>query len=374
MPKGTRKTGEQKNLPLFKWIGGKRWLTKELVEATKIVCPKGTDTYIEPFLGGGGAFFSLLPELKKLGIKKYVINDLNPMLMNIYQQVLSNHTELKKEFEELEKAFYSEVERLGGKKIYDLPAKDKAAIKTALGDDTGNGYSGAVLFFNNAKNRFNELKFQNKLTAKDKTEAAALLIFLQAHGFNGIYRENSRGEYNVPFNWSNGKPNTAERLKRIDEMHKTLIGINLALECSDVFALLDKYKDGDTFIYIDPPYLNPEENEAGLLRREVNRLIGEGKIEEAEKLNKTIKGARTENRYNADHFGFEEQMRLLEWLKKNKACFLYSNHCVSGIERFFKQVPTWDYKIVARKNIISASTKTRGKDKNEILGWGCKKT
>ena len=368
----TRETYMTTRETMFKWIGGKKWLRVRLAEKTRELINNET-TYIEPFVGGLGAFLAILPELKQ--VNKIILNDINKNIIEIYRLTKSNPESLIEKYLELELAFEKQATSISGDDVYDLP-KDK--IKEALGDDvSGNKkkmLKGAVLYFNNTKKIFNELKKKSNLSDEETLEISATLIFLQSHSFNGIYRENLSGEYNVPFNWSPHTERKDRRVEIIRELSELFNKRNAIFENMDVFTLLDKYRSENAFVYLDPPYLNTNENTI----EETSRLIADAwnesedidDFKDAEKtllyLNKGI--SKSENKYNKDHFGVNEQKKLLSRLVHGDWSFLYSNHELSTIIKYFDGA-NLSHVILNRKNIISSKADGRGNDKEEILGW-----
>ena len=357
---------------IFKWIGGKKWLGACLSEkANEIITSEAT--YIEPFVGGLGSFLAILPKIKQAD--KIILNDINRNIIEIYKLTKSNPEALIKEYLRLELEFEEQVISIAGEEVYNLP---KAELKEALGDDvSGNRKKtlrGAVLYFNNIKKRFNSLKIKTKLSKEESIEISSILIFLQSHSFNGVYRENLSGEYNVPFNWSPHTERKKRRIEIIRELSKLFCDRKVIFENMDVFKLLDKYKDENSFIYLDPPYLNVNENAI----EETNRLIADAwneyedieELKEREKsllfLNKGI--SKSENKYNKDHFGVKEQKKLLSILVNGNKSFLYSNHALGTIKKYFDE-SSLKYIILDRRNIISPNGDERGGSKKEILGW-----
>jgi DNA adenine methylase len=177
--------------PFLKWAGGK----SELLPEIKMRLPRSFNTYWEPFLGGAALFFSIAPA-------SAVLSDLNEELVNCYEVVKTNIDELLVE----------------------------------------------LLKHKNSKSHFLHVRSMHPWQL-DPVQRAARVIFLNKTCFNGLYRVNQRGEFNVPF----GKyPNPNFR----DET--TLRAASRALKsaqirCRDFRSLLYKAQPGD-FIYFDPPY------------------------------------------------------------------------------------------------------------------------
>jgi DNA adenine methylase len=187
--------------PFIKWAGGKRQLLAEL----KSRLPSCWNTYYEPFVGGG----ALLVSLENEGtLSRAVISDLNSELINLYRVV------------------------------QDTPG----ALIAALSDDT----------FRNDEESYKLLKEKfNTLIGdpENEIERAALLIYLNKHGFNGLWRVNRKGKYNVPFGSHRKRsiPSDISLLKFSAMLEKVTI-LN-----EDFEKAVKRARKGD-FIYFDPPY------------------------------------------------------------------------------------------------------------------------
>lgn len=175
---------------LVHWVGGKSRLVPKLKE----LMPKKYNDYYEPFLGSGALAFSILG-----GGQRY-LSDINHRLITMYKEVREHPQEvvdLIKTFDSTEEEYY---------KVRDL---------------------------------FN--------TTSDSLTIAASFIYLNKKCFNGLYRENSKGKFNVP--WvENGKVIDCDAIL---EMSKHLQDVNI--ECMSYESITPK--EGD-FVYIDPPYVN----------------------------------------------------------------------------------------------------------------------
>ena len=310
--------------PLFKYIGGKRWLKNNLEEHFRnVLSNRSLTTYCEPFVGGMGAFLSIYNVLLDNGIKKVILNDINVNIINFYKIINGedgmSHKDLIVEVIDLERELHDLIP-VGTKQMHKLKEKEK--IKIRLRD--------ANWFFGEKRKRFNELLLiENKNTA-EIIESASLLMFLQTHCFNGVYRENSRGEYNTPFNWEA----TTKTQKQITEDVKAVKNVFSKFEMiiSNSSALDLEYSK-DVFYYLDPPYINDGENE---------------------------------NKYHKDHFDKEKQLKLIANLKDN--VFVYSNHNNQEIKDAFDlHGVEYNLEIVRRKNIMSASVESRKEDKEELI-------
>lgn len=212
--------------PLIKWAGGKRQLLDRIDEHM----PKQYGDYYEPFLGGGALFFHLRPQ-------NATINDLNPALVNLYVRVR---------------------DELG---IYEqLLGEIDAEMPTDKGD--------AKVYYYSMRTRYNELLASDTYN----TETAALLTFINKHCFNGLYRVNAKGAFNVPYNNSVRASFDPVNTEAVSEA----LG-HARLMCGDFTEAVEDAKAGD-FVFFDSPYapLNDTSFEAytkeGFLEEDHRRL------------------------------------------------------------------------------------------------------
>lgn len=198
--------------PFVKWVGGKRQLLHDIVLRLPESFKSGDElTYVEPFVGGGAVLFHLLENYPN--IKRAVINDVNPKLIAAYRVVRDNPKELASALLELQKEY----------------------IGMNVDDDRKTFYLGI-------RKRFNDEELSD-------LEIAAFLIFLNRTCFNGLYRVNSKGHFNVPF----GKyPNPT-----ICDI-ETLMADSELLQKVEImqgdFEQVERYANAGDFVYIDPPY------------------------------------------------------------------------------------------------------------------------
>lgn len=188
--------------PFLKWVGGKGQLLPELLKRV----PESFGTYFEPFLGGGAVYFALKP-------KKAVLNDLNDHLITSFRVIKNDTSALIRRLKKIEKDFLE--------KDYDERKK----------------------MFLRLRDKFNIEKL-------DSLERSALMIFLNKTCFNGMYRENSKGGFNVPFGkYQNPKICDSENLENVSKVLK-----GAKLTAKSFSAAVKDAKKGD-FVYFDPPYL-----------------------------------------------------------------------------------------------------------------------
>lgn len=191
--------------PIIKWAGGKTQLLPYINE----ILPKSYNKYFEPFIGGGALLFSKRPS-------KATINDINSELINLYRQIQNNPENL--------------VEFLG--KL----------------DKNHENSSDSKIYFYDIRDEFN-----NNLNT-NTAEQAARLVYINKHCFNGLYRVNSKGLFNVPFNGK--KKGKSFDKENIMEMSKYLKEVDISL--GDFEESIARAEKGD-FVFFDSPYvpLNP---------------------------------------------------------------------------------------------------------------------
>lgn len=271
-----------KGKPFVKWAGGKRQIIDKLLQYV----PDEYDTYYEPFVGGGALLFELSP-------KKAVINDSNKELMNVYN-VLCDEDKFKKMCSILNSYEANHSEEF----FYEIRNKDRS------------------------KASFNRLS--------DYTRAART-IYLNKACFNGLYRVNSKNEFNVPFGKKN-KVNTYEG--------GNLITVSNYLTMNDVKLLsvdfeesVKNAKKGD-FVYFDPPYDSDTS---------------------------------TFTSYTEDGFGKEEQKRLAKIFKNldDKGVYvMLSNHNTELINELYSG---YNIHVIEAKRNINSNGKKRGNVEEVII-------
>lgn len=190
--------------PFVKWAGGKRQLLSQIRERM----PEKYNNYFEPFVGGGAVFFELLPE-------KALINDINRALINAYRRICNSP-----------KDFLGSINKL----------------------DEDMGEDGKKYYYV-LREHYNDKLMREEFD----TELAALFVFLNKHCFNGLYRVNGKGLFNVPYNNSRAASVEEELIYAVSER---LHGVTIT--DGDFEAACQTAQKGD-FIFIDSPYapLNP---------------------------------------------------------------------------------------------------------------------
>ena len=271
-----------KGKPFVKWAGGKR----QILDKLKKYVPEEFDTYYEPFIGGGALLFELSP-------KKAVINDSNQELMNVYR-CLCDEEKFKKMCNVLNH--------------YEAEHSEK--------------------FYYEIRNKDRDQKGYHRLS--DYTKAART-IYLNKACFNGLYRVNSKNEFNVPY----GKK---EKINTYDGGN--LITVSNYLTMNEIRILSVDFEDsvkdakkGD-FVYFDPPYDSDTQ---------------------------------TFNHYTEEGFGKEEQRRLAKVFKeldKKGVYVMLSNHNTLLVNELY--IDYFIHHIEAKRNINSKGNK-RGKVEEVII-------
>ena len=187
--------------PVLKWAGGKT----QLLDTITARMPKTYNRYYEPFVGGGAVWLTVMPE-------QAVINDTNEQLINLYRQLKENAQSVI--------SFVNELDS--------IPC-DKN-------------------FYYSTRERYNEKIASCTLDA----ECAALMIWINKHCFNGLYRVNGKGFFNVPYN-------NKIKGKSIDEGNIAAIAdylnnADVSITCLDFEAVCEEVRAGD-FVYFDSPYI-----------------------------------------------------------------------------------------------------------------------
>ena len=261
--------------PFTKWTGGKR----QLLPVIKKLMPESYNHYYEPFIGGGALFFDLAP-------KKAVINDYNAELINCYQQIKENPNEL--------------IELL---KVH----KE-----------------------NNSKEYYLELRSvdrDDRINKMPDVQRAARILYMLRVDFNGLYRVNSKNQFNVPYG-------RYKNPKIVDEelIHAISIYLNsnqIEIKAGDFEdALLNVQKED--FIYFDPPYIPLSDTSAF-------------------------------TSYTHEGFSYDDQVRLRDAFKRLSdagACVMLSNSSSHLVEELYQE---FNIHYVEATRTNGAKSSSRGK-------------
>ena len=255
--------------PFLTWAGGKRWLVNQYAA----LFPAKFNTYYEPFLGSGATFFSLCPQSAYL-------SDLNIDLINAYKQIQMQH-------------------KLVVEKLYEHSKEHSHEYYYTMRD----------------------CNFSNDI------ERAAQFIYLNRTCWNGLYRVNKSGNFNVPIG---SKTNVLLNIADIEKISNLLKKITIS---HGDFCEIDKYIQHDDFIYYDPPYT---------VRHNNNGFI----------------------KYNKKLFSWEDQERLYAsaLAAKSKGAFVaVSNANHQSIRDLYSK----DFKIHVLERYVSISGCRSGRKKTE---------
>lgn len=264
--------------PFLRWTGSKRWLAQTSLDE---ILPKKFNSYHEPFLGGGAVFFHIIGKENNRK-RKFYLSDVNEELINCYKQ-------LKVDF--------------------------KGVLKHLRG------------FENNeiAYYKVRDISYNSDL------KRAARFIYLNRTSFNGIYRVNSSGKYNVPYGYrSNVDLVTSDLLKNV-----SIALSNARLSCNSFEKSIQFIKEGD-LVFIDPPYTVAHENN--------------GFIE-----------------YNQKLFSWKDQIKLEKYILKIKergGYFIMANASHKSIIDLYKH--TGEIIKLSRYSKVGGRNKTRG-EFNELI-------
>lgn len=199
--------------PFVKWAGGKGGLISQLKNFYPFDLENGViEKYVEPFIGGGAVLIDIL---QKYDVKEAYAFDINTDLINCYNVIKNN------------------VEAL----IQELDKKEKEFLKLEMED--------RQVYFYDVRKEYNSYKLESELDVKRASE----FIFLNRTCFNGLYRVNKNGEFNVPCGkYKNPTICDAKNLRNLSKLLQ-----NVVFEYGDYKKCI-KYIDTNTFVYFDPPY------------------------------------------------------------------------------------------------------------------------
>lgn len=293
--------------PFIKWVGGK----SQLIEQLEAQLPADFDnwenvTYIEPFVGGGAMLFYMLQRYPN--ITRAIINDINTDLIICYRTVRDNPEQLIESLSDIENAYYA--------------LQTEEARKE---------------FFMAKRDRYNEKNL-------GEIENTTLFFFLNRTCFNGLYRVNKSGLFNVPFGkYTKPQICDAETIRKDSELLRRVELLNGDFE--ETF----EYAQGNTLFYFDPPY-------------------------------RPLSDTSSFNDYTKESFNDESQIRLKEFCDHiNEAGFMFmlSNSDCKGCneeDNFFDALyRAYEIERVWASRSINANPSKRGK-LTEILVHNYKET
>ena len=199
--------------PFVKWAGGKNSLIPQITKYYPYELKNGSiERYIEPFVGGGAVLIDIL---QKYEVKEAYAFDINIDLINCYNVIKNNVEELISKLDKKEKEFL------------------------VLNDEE------RQIYFYDIRAEYNSYKLKDELDVKRATE----FIFLNRTCFNGLYRVNKDGKFNVPCGkYKNPTVCDASNLRNLSKLIQ-----NVVFEYGD-YTKSEKYVNDNTFVYFDPPY------------------------------------------------------------------------------------------------------------------------
>lgn len=278
--------------PFVKWVGGKTQLLEEVRRSLPNDLHMRTDVvYVEPFVGGGAVLFWILQAYPN--ITKAIINDINVELICTYN-VIKNQVDALIELLNSIQSQYIPLDEVSRKEYY----LDKRMLYNA--------------------------KHTTDL------ETAALFIFLNRTCFNGLYRVNSKGEFNVPHGkYANPKICDRENLIAVSQLLQ-----KVDIYCGD-FSYMERFANSNTIYYLDPPY-------------------------------KPLSDTSSFTSYSKSGFDDEEQIRLRDFCTRislRQSAFVASNSDSlddSGDSFFEKLYNCFNIKRVYATRLINANPNNRG--------------
>ena len=287
--------------PILKWAGGKSQLLEQIAKhLPQEIFSKEITRYAEPFIGGGAVFFYVA---QNFPLKKYYISDFNPELILLYLTIQQDVDRLIRQLDGIQDQYYS--------------------LSTSKQEE----------YFYATRSSYNEKIGTVKLGQFSKAwiERTAQIIFLNRTCFNGLFRVNSKGKFNVPFgDYKNPRICDADNLKAVAQILQ-----NAIIENAD-FTGCEKFVNKQTFVYFDPPY---------------------------RPLSKTANF----NSYSKKDFNDEEQIRLSQFFAKlhaKDAKLMLSNSDPTNInpeddffERLYKH---FNIQKVTASRIINSNASKRG--------------
>jgi len=272
--------------PILKWAGGKRQLLQQII--SKINTLNGEyGTYYEPFIGGGAVFFELEP-------RRAIINDYNWELVNLYKEIKDNPQKIIDFLFQLQK-------ESDERKFYEIRAIDR----------------------------------KNNWPLDNKSYMAARTIYLNKNCFNGLYRVNKAGQFNVPYG-KNRFSSESINVENICSISDFLNTNNITIKQGD-FEEACKYARRGSLVYFDPPY---------------------DIVSETSKFTE----------YTNIGFGIKEQERLkklVDKLTRRGVYVILSNSKTDYICNLYNEYEPFT-EIISANRIINSNIKLRGKV-NEVL-------
>lgn len=197
----------------IRWAGSKKKLLNEMLEKT---FKRNKDNYIECFLGSAVVLLNVLNNKEELGYKRFYVNDINSNIINFFVMLQNNPKYL-----------------IGN-------------IKKIVGDYNSLNMNQKSELYYNVREKFND--------SKDSNKKSTYFYFLMQAGFNGVYRENSKGKFNVPFGKKEKILIQDDYLIEVSKLLENVEFYNLPFE-DFLNTMKEKGVLKNSFVYCDPPYL-----------------------------------------------------------------------------------------------------------------------
>lgn len=271
------KRSQSQVVPFLKWAGGKRWL----LQTNGKLVPDEFNTYLEPFLGSGAVFFALRPT-------KSILSDLNEELVNTYSCIKSNPKLIQR--------YLNEHQRRHSKEYY--------------------------------------YQLRGKSLSSPYTRAAKFL-YLNRTCWNGLYRVNLKGEFNVPIGTKSSVSMDTDNFGLTSKVLE-----KAEIKCADFESTINCAKKGD-FVFVDPPYT---------VKHNLNGFL----------------------KYNEKIFSWEDQLRLKSSIEKAldrgvKVTMSNANH--SSIVDLYEDL--CEIETISRASVLSGKREFRGKTTELLMriGW-----
>ncbi len=207
--------------PFVKWIGGKRQLLPEISKRLPVGLGKTIKRYAEPFVGGGAVLFHILQNYE---ISEAYISDKNYALITSYQIIKTKPETLIRALQMIQSEYMSLLT-----------------------------HEERTLYYNRRRVEFNQLTTRNlageQLSEAENLRVSSFFIFLNKTCFNGLYRENAKGEFNA----SHGKYDNPLIVDK-----NNILAVNKVLQNTQIlfgdYSKVSDFVDENTFLYVDPPY------------------------------------------------------------------------------------------------------------------------
>jgi DNA adenine methylase len=262
--------------PFLKWAGGKRWLA----ESSDLYVPSSYQRFVEPFLGGAAMFFALSP-------KDALLSDINSELIQLYEVVRDEPSELRR-----------------------------------------------LLEYHQGRHSAQHYYRVRETPSADKLERAARTLYLNRTCWNGLYRVNRKGQFNVPV----GTKTNILLEENFDKVADLLS--RAELRCCDFEDAVDQVSSGD-FLFVDPPYT---------VKHNMNGFV----------------------KYNETIFSWADQLRLRDACMRaarRGAYVVATNADHESVRELYKNIA--DYRPLNRKSVLAANSARRGATTEALFVLNC---